>query len=82
MGFCMEEVGNISIELRRESFVVHAGYGYDEEGEHTPPEDHFGKHWREGGHPEFLFKDLDDLIKALQLAKRHLKDNPARKALR
>ncbi len=72
MGLCMEDVGNVSIELRRESFIVHTGYGYTPEGDHTPDTDHFGKHWREAGHPEFLLGDLDDLITALKKAKAHL----------
>jgi hypothetical protein len=72
MGMCLEDFGQISVEIRRESFIVHAGYGYTSDGARTSDDDHFGKHWREGGHPEFLLVDLDDIIAALQDAKRYM----------
>jgi len=83
MGHCLEGKGKMSVEVRKESFIVHTGYGYttDEEGDevHTPDSDHFGRHWREAGHPEFMLEDLDDLIAALKQAKKHLlKTRPQR----
>jgi hypothetical protein len=134
MGGLREPVGNITIEARRESFIIHPGYGWrpkrspirelapgdyfceegDEGGplyvvksisvhevlyhlseggeQHIVPRDDtlivqcdsnglpvdseevegsFAEHWRDA-HPEFLNKDLDDMIQALQ----NLKDNP------
>lgn len=72
MGFCLEGKGKMSVEVRRESFIIHTAYGYTADEEHTPDTDHFGKHWREAGHPEFMIEDLDDLIASLREAKRHL----------
>jgi len=77
MGFCMESKGRFAIEMRRESFTVHADYGYetvDGVTVHASSADVFGKHWRETPHPEFLLEDLDDLILALQGAKKYLKE--------
>lgn len=66
MGFIHERIGRISIETRRESFIIHPTYGYDEEGnEHSDELGRFGIRWRDN-HPEFLNEDLDDLIKALE----------------
>jgi hypothetical protein len=66
MGFINEPHGRITVETRRESFVVHPNYGYDETGaEHSDALGAFGRHWRETPHPEFLYDDLRDLIKAL-----------------
>lgn len=75
MGHLREPVGGVTIEERRESFVIHPGYGYDDEGErHTnlvrvggelEVRELFCERWRETGHPEFIYDDLDDLIKAL-----------------
>lgn len=65
MGFIRQSFGSISIESRRESFIIHPSYGYDESGnEHSDELGSFGVHWREE-HPEFLNKDVDDLIEAL-----------------
>lgn len=72
MGMCLDDFGRLSIEVRRESFIVHSDYGYTPDGDHTPDTDHHGKHWRTAGHPEFLLTDLDDLIAALQDAKDYL----------
>jgi hypothetical protein len=76
MGMCLKDFGNVSIEVRRESFIVHPSYGYttDADGDkvHTSNSDHFGKSWRERPHPEFMLEDLDDLIKALQDAKKYV----------
>lgn len=67
MGFIRERHGRITVETRRESFIVHTSYGYDEEGnEHSDDLGPFGVWWRESPHPEFLNEDLDDLIAALQ----------------
>jgi hypothetical protein len=67
MGFIHEDVGRISIETRRESFIIHPNYGYNVEGnEHSEDLGSFGRHWRESPHPEFLNDDLDDLIAALE----------------
>lgn len=71
MGMCLEGHGRISVEVRRESFIVHPDYGYTADGDHTPDSDHFGRCWREDGHLEFLIEDLDDLIIALEEAKRY-----------
>ncbi len=77
MGFILNGQGKMSVEVRRESFKIHPGYGYttDADGDevHTPDSDAFGRHWRETPHPEFLIEDLDDLIAALEEAKAHLK---------
>lgn len=73
MGMCLDGKGNMSVEVRRTSFVVHPGYGYAAGGGHTPDSDSFGKHWREAGHPEFLLADLDDLIAALAEARDYLR---------
>lgn len=70
MGMCLEDFGKMSIEVRRESFIVHTSYGYTDDEQHD--DSSFGKHWREAGHPEFMLEDLDDLIAALQDAKRYL----------
>lgn len=72
MGMCLEGKGNMSVEVRRESIVIHAGYGYTKEDEHTDDSDHFGRLWRETPHPEFLKEDLDDLIAALQEAREYI----------
>lgn len=67
MGFIREPHGRITIEERRESFVIHPRYGYDESGnEHSDDLGLFGVLWRTNSHPEFLTEDLDDLIAALQ----------------
>ena len=66
MGFIHERIGRFSIETRRESFIIHPNYGYDEAGnEHSDDLGSFGEHWRSTPHPEFLNEDLDDLIAAL-----------------
>jgi len=73
----MESKGRVAIEVRRVSFTVHADYGYetvDGETVHASSADVFGKNWRETPHPEFLLEDLDDLILALQEAKKHLQE--------
>jgi hypothetical protein len=68
MDFLTERVGRFTIETRRESFIVHPNYGYDDEGnEHSDELGHFGVHWRNHPHPEFLIEDLDDLIEALTM---------------
>lgn len=70
MGFIRDQVGRITIETRRESFIVHTDYGYDESGnEHSDRDGEFGVQWRENGHPEFYWVDLDDLIAALEEAR-------------
>lgn len=75
MGMCLEKKGRIGIEVRNESFKIHPSYGYEGvDGEfHTPDSDTFGKQWREDPHPEFLLEDLDDLIAALQDARKYIK---------
>lgn len=78
MGFCLDGVGRVSVEVRRESFVIHADYGYTVDAEHTPDSDHHGKHWRETPHPEFEIKDLDDLIASLEEAKQHIQKTKAK----
>jgi hypothetical protein len=72
---CLENKGRIGVEVRGShgSFVIHPSYGYDGDENHTPDSDTFGKHWREDPHPEFLLEDLDDLIAALQDAKKYIK---------
>lgn len=70
MGFIRDRYGRITIETRRESFIVHTNYGYDADGnEHSDDLGSFGRHWRESCHPEFLNDDIDDLIAALQDAR-------------
>lgn len=66
MGFIHEARGRITIETRRESFIIHPQYGYNAAGdEHSDDLGRFGVHWRSTPHPEFLIADLDDLIGAL-----------------
>ena len=65
MGLIRENFGKITIEQRKESFIIHPSYGYDRDG-NGESNDYFEKHWRETPHPEFLLSDLDDLIKALR----------------
>jgi hypothetical protein len=71
---CLDGRGRMSVEVRSShgSFVVHPSYGYNGDS-HTPDSDDFGKQWREDPHPEFLIEDLDDLITALQDAKKYIK---------
>jgi hypothetical protein len=66
VGFIHEPHGRITVETRRESFIVHTSYGYDASGNvHCAELGAFGKYWRDHPHPEFLLEDLDDLIQAL-----------------
>jgi hypothetical protein len=61
------------VEVRRESFLIHPSYGYKGEEENEADDDsRFMTDWREQPHPEFMIKDLDDLIDALQCAKRYI----------
>jgi len=77
MGMCLEGKGKMSVEVRRESFIVHPSYGYTKDDAEddvcTPESDRFGARWREEPHPEFLLEDLDDLIASLEEARAHLK---------
>lgn len=67
MGLIHDDVGRISVEERRESFIVHTSYGYDAAGNvHVDDLGRFGEYWRSHPHPEFLLEDLDDLVTALQ----------------
>ena len=70
MGMILENHGRIGIEVRRKSFTVHPSNGYSEDGERFDESlGKFGKHWREGVHPEFMLDDIDDLISALEKAR-------------
>ena len=71
MGMCLGEHGAVSIEVRRESFVVHASYGYRGTTEASPRES-WEKRWVDEPHPEFPLEDLDNLIGALQEARAYL----------
>lgn len=66
MGFLHPDVGIITVEASRESFTVHADYGY-ETGEDNELVDYgnLGHKWIDYPHPEFMYADLDDLIMAL-----------------
>lgn len=78
MGMCLEDFGRISIEVRRESFIIHPSYGYDDSGnQHSDRDGDFGVAWRESAHPEFNLSDLDDLIKALEDARDYVKGRKA-----
>lgn len=66
MGRILNDVGRVAVEIRRESFIVHAAY------DERPKEDALATAWREGEHPEFMVEDLDDLIAALIAARDHL----------
>jgi hypothetical protein len=68
MGMCLDYVGKISVEVRRESFKIHANYAYDGDSE-KQAKGPLADWWRESVHPEFMLKDLDDLIEALKQAK-------------
>lgn len=66
MGHIHEPHGRITIETRRESFIIHPSYGYDADGnEHSDELGSFGVSWREHPHPEFLNSDAKDLVAAL-----------------
>lgn len=75
MGFIREPHGDVTIEERMESFVVHPRYGYDETGTghsdlvrvdgHMVERRAFAERWRAGGHPEFTYDSLPDLRAAL-----------------
>jgi hypothetical protein len=73
MGMCLDGSGKMSVEVRRESFIIHPSYGYkgvdDEERDDSST---FLTRWRESVHPEFMLEDLDDLIRALEEAKAYL----------
>lgn len=72
MGFIHKRFGKISIEERSESFTIHPNYGYNEDGsEFSDALGSFGINWRQDVHPEFLNKDLDDLIAALKELKKN-----------
>jgi hypothetical protein len=77
MGMCLESFGKMSVEVRRESFIIHPSYGYKGEGDEEKHDDTttFGTRWREEPHPEFMLEDLGDLIKALKDARRYLHRN-------
>lgn len=67
MGFIREGFGRATVESRRESFILHMDYGYDETGNVESDRDGFlGVRWRNEGHPEFLTENLDDIIAALR----------------
>jgi hypothetical protein len=68
MGFCMDSVGHVCVELRNESFKIHADYRDGALGEWWGSDESQPSH----GHPEFMLADLDDLIAALQKAKAKL----------
>jgi hypothetical protein len=70
MGMCLEEFGRVSVEVRRESFIIH-------------PNDEAWQAWRHGQglpdpHPEFYLSDLDDLIAALEDARDYIKNGRKR----
>lgn len=67
MGLCMPDHGRVSVELRRESFIVHADYAHDEVG--NPAAGALAERWRGKPHPEFELRDIDDLIAALTEAR-------------
>ncbi len=71
MGMCLDGKGKMSVEVRRESFVVHPSYGYTKDEEHDDSSA-FATSWRESPHPEFLIEDLDDLIRSLIEAREYL----------
>lgn len=66
MGMCFDEFGRISIEVRRESFIIHPN---DEAWNQRTPQGVL----RANEHPEFYLSDLDDLIEALEDARDYLK---------
>jgi hypothetical protein len=80
MGMCLADFGNVSIEVRRESFIIHAG-----------PMLRNGKpdeRWIQNPHPELPLEELYNLIEALKDAKRYLqgrrqqRPNPTKKPTR
>lgn len=58
MGYIRRDFGDVSIEQRRESFIVHLP---DNKWDRRDP------------HPEFYLSDLDNLIAALEELKRDLR---------
>jgi hypothetical protein len=67
VGLIRESFGAITIEGRRESFIIHPNYGYDVTGNHHDDAlGSFGRYWRDHPHPEFLLDDLAHLIAALE----------------
>lgn len=74
MGMCLEEFGRVSIEVRRESFIIHPN---DEAWCMERPT--FNVTVSESlPHPEFYLSDLDDLIKALEDARDYIKNGRKR----
>ena len=79
MGMCLKGVGKMSVEVRRESFVVHPSYGYKGEDDSEPDDSStFQTHWRKSEHPEFLLADLNDLIAALEEARHYARQRTMR----
>jgi hypothetical protein len=69
MGMCLDEFGRISIEVRRESFIIHP----NDEAWQTNREPDPERPWNRDPHPEFYLSDLDDLIAALEDARDYVK---------
>lgn len=65
MGLCMEHHGRVLVEVRGESFKIHAGY--------AGINDALAALWSRYPHPEFIVDDIDDLIAALQEARTHIR---------
>lgn len=63
MGKIFDFKNGFSVELRRESFIIHAPYGYKLDGNHATGS--FAESWRDNPNPEFKLQDLNTLIDAL-----------------
>ena len=85
MGMCLKDFGRVSIEVRRESFIIHpndeawspthcrkcgARYQASPDDKCLKPGEHV---WTAPMHPEFYLSDLDDLIKSLEAARDYLR---------
>lgn len=56
MGFIRESFGKACVESRRESFILHVDYEWNQDYPH----------------PEYAIEDLDDIIAALRDYREHL----------
>jgi hypothetical protein len=71
MGMCLSDFGGVSVEVRRESFIIHA--------EPVLRDGETDKRWAENPHPELPLEELDNLIEALKDAKKYLEKTRGRR---
>jgi hypothetical protein len=79
MGFCLEqtpEMGEYSVEVRRESFYLRGEDSYEQEKRHAIelyPSSQDGRHGQ--GTCEILIEDIPKIRACLDAVEKHLKDN-------